>query len=472
MFKQHHQLMLSILVAIDLVVTAAAWVVTYLVRFSGAFVDAPKGVPPFATEFLPLLPLVLVLTLLAAIREGLYRPKRYRSVFHEIIDVVRTCTLAWVFLIAIAYFLRGWPYSRAMMGSFLLVHIVSLSLARLLGRWLLRNLRVRGRNLRSAAIVGTGRLAQQLLHSLRRNTWTGVQVQYFVAADDDDHHNSSPRTVRGVPVRGEYEQLDQLLRTHPVDAVFVAVPYSNGRQINRIFDKLGLTTADVLMVPDVSGVYLMRQSVSDLDGLPIINIRQSPMYGWNAILKRTFDIVISSVALVICAPLLAGIAIAVRLTSSGPVLFRQTRCSIGGQEFEMLKFRSMIANAEEQTGAVWTMPDDPRRTKVGSFLRRTSLDELPQLWNVLCGDMSLVGPRPERPEFIDRFQHELPRYMLRHKTRAGITGWAQVHGLRGNTSLRRRLRYDLYYINNWSLGLDIRILFMTVFSPRASRNAE
>jgi len=215
----------------------------------------------------------------------------------------------------------------------------------------------------------------------------------------------------------------------------------------------------------------LRAQVDDLDGIPLISLREGPLMGWAAVYKRAFDVVVSGVALGVVSPLIALIALAVRVTSGRPVLFLQERMGLDGRVFRMIKFRSMEQGAEDASGPVWTMPGDQRRTRLGAFLRRTSLDELPQLWNVLRGDMSLVGPRPERPVFIEQFRREIPGYMLRHKIKAGLTGWAQVHGWRGNTSLHERVEHDLYYIQHWSLALDVRILWLTVWRGILHRNA-
>jgi Undecaprenyl-phosphate glucose phosphotransferase len=221
-------------------------------------------------------------------------------------------------------------------------------------------------------------------------------------------------------------------------------------------------------VPNLAGLSL---TTTNLDGLPLIGLRESPHFGLNIVVKRVMDVVLSAIGLVVLSPLLALIALLVKLTSPGPVFYRQERCGLNGRSFHMLKFRSMRADAEKHTGAVWAVQHDNRRTRLGTFLRKTSLDELPQLWNVLRGDMSLVGPRPERPVFINHFSETIPNYMARHCVKAGITGWAQVHGWRGNTSLRKRLQYDLYYITHWTPWLDLRILWMTIFHGIIHRNA-
>jgi exopolysaccharide biosynthesis polyprenyl glycosylphosphotransferase len=232
---------------------------------------------------------------------------------------------------------------------------------------------------------------------------------------------------------------------------------------------LQTSMADVRIVPELNPVYAMRPNVSRLEGIPILSLRQTPLYGWNAIAKRAFDLIVGTLCLLIAAVPMLLIALAIKLTSRGPVFYRQRRMGLDGSEFGMLKFRTMRADAEAD-GPVWSQKEDPRRTRVGSFLRRTSLDELPNLFNVLRGEMSLVGPRPERPEFIAQFKHEIPQYMLRHKMKAGMTGYAQVRGYRGDTSLKKRIQHDVHYIRHWSLGLDIRIMAQTLYGVWFSRH--
>jgi Undecaprenyl-phosphate glucose phosphotransferase len=256
-----------------------------------------------------------------------------------------------------------------------------------------------------------------------------------------------------------------------VDTVFLALPLEAHHTMLSVLQEVGRTIADVRVVPDLLQHITFRAGVEDMDGLPVVHLTQVPLTGWMSLVKRTLDIAISASALVALAPLLALIAAAVRLSDRGPVFYRQRRMGLDGRPFDILKFRSMVVDAEERSGPTWASEDDARRTGVGAFLRSWSLDELPQLVNVFRGEMSLVGPRPERPEFVREFKEKFPQYMLRHRVRSGITGWAQVHGWRGNTSLSKRIEYDLYYIENWSLSLDIKILWMTLRHGFRHRNA-
>ena len=277
--------------------------------------------------------------------------------------------------------------------------------------------------------------------------------------------------IVGVPVLAGTEQIKQVLQRHKVQQVLIALPKEDAHRLEKILADLDDETVSIRLVPDLLHVLTLRSSVEDLDGLPMINLRESPLVGWAAVGKRALDILASGLALLFAAPLLGAVALAIRWTAGRPILYAQERMGLDGRVFRMMKFRTMVSDAEAESGPVWTVPDDPRRTGLGGFLRRTSLDELPQLWNVLRGDMSLVGPRPERPVFIEQFRREIPGYMLRHKVKAGLTGWAQVHGWRGNTSLHERVEHDIYYIQNWSLGLDLQILLMTLWHGLMHRNA-
>ncbi len=228
---------------------------------------------------------------------------------------------------------------------------------------------------------------------------------------------------------------------------------------------------DILIVPDILQFVMLRAGLESLDGIPMINLAETPLSGWYAPVKRAADIIFSVLGMLILSPLLAAIAVAIKLSSPGPIIYRQERISLDGTLFEMFKFRSMRTDAEDETGAVWASPDDPRRTRLGAFLRRTSLDELPQLFNILKGQMSFVGPRPERPIFVDQFREKIPRYMLRHKVKCGLTGWAQVNGWRGNTSIEKRIEYDIYYIENWSLSFDLKIVWLTLRNGFVNKHA-
>ena len=316
-------------------------------------------------------------------------------------------------------------------------------------------------------VVGTGELAAQTIDSIHGHPEAGLRVLGVLS----NSPAATGQTIQGVRVVGDYTSVKQQLQHHRVDQVIIALPREDSGYLEKILADLDDETVTVRLIPDLLHVMTLRSSVEDLDGLPVINLRESPMVGWAGLQKRSFDVAATSAVLLVAAPLMALISVALWISSGRPILFAQERMGLDGRVFRMLKFRSMPTNAESETGPVWNTADDARATPLGSLLRKTRLDELPQLWNVLRGDMSLVGPRPERPVFIEEFRNEIPGYMLRHKVKAGMTGWAQVHGWRGNTSLNERVEHDIYYIQNWTLGLDIRILLLQLWRGWLSRNA-
>jgi Undecaprenyl-phosphate glucose phosphotransferase len=462
MLKQHSQLMLLALVAADALAIAAAWLLSYYLRFE--LLPAPKGVPELTDRFLPLLPLIVAAHLVLFHRFRLYRPRRSEGLFSETRDVVKAFIAAVLAVILIDYALpESSKISRKFVAVYAVVGCTCFALFRFSVRLALREARRRGYNQRRAVIVGAGRSGQRLLHALRRNRWTGLDVAYFV---DDPR---GPEAVHGVPVRGPLSALADLVERDPVDAVFIALPADEASRLEDVIDQLQWSMADVRFVPDLNPTHAMKPSVSELDGVPILALRQTPLYGWNAIVKRGFDVIVGSACLLVAALPMLIISALIRLGDGGPALYRQRRMGLDGQVFDLVKFRTMTVGAEKD-GPVWSQKVDPRRTTIGAFLRRTSLDELPNLFNVLAGNMSLVGPRPERPEFIAEFKREIPNYMLRHKMKAGMTGFAQVRGLRGDSSLRKRIQHDVHYIRNWSLALDIRILLQTLGGVWFSRH--
>ena len=465
MVKRHNQLTLMMLRAADLTTAAIAWGVAYGMRIAGGHLGLSRYPTPPFNDFVPSMCLSLVLVALLFGRFALYEPKRTKSLFAEMRDVARAVLTVWVITYVVTSFMRGAFISRLMMGSVLAAWVVLAILNRLGARATLRWFRRRGRNLRTAAIIGTGRIAQKLHHALRRNIWTGIAPHYFV--DDPGRHDE----LLGLPILGPLDAIEKILSSRPVDIAFVAIPGDRYAQLTGVLDRLTVLNVDVRVVPDLLSFQFLKHDVGQLDDIPIIAMTHSPQHGWNSVAKRTFDVIASAIGIVALSIPMGIIALAIKLTGKGPVFYLQQRTSLGGKDFKIIKFRTMIDNAEQNTGPVWATRDDPRVTKTGRLLRRTSLDELPQLFNVLIGHMSLVGPRPERPELVERFRKNIPRYMLRHHVKAGLTGWAQVHGLRGSTSLRKRVQYDLHYIINWSIGLDLRILVMSLVSGLVHANA-
>jgi Undecaprenyl-phosphate glucose phosphotransferase len=463
--QRYSEIFRTFLMLSDMVLLAGSWLAAYWFRFHGSL-EASQGIPdfrPYAELLLAILPIHLLLYR----ARGLYQPWRAGTLGREVAAVMAANVTGIVTLVFLSFFLRSYFYSRGVLIFFFLFGTSSVVAFRIALRGGLRTLRRRGYNLRYVIVAGAGELAVRVIERLHAHPETGLRV-VGVLTDDGAAHR---RELHGVPVLGHYSELKRLLAEKRRDLLVVALPASESHQLAKILTDVEDELVNVRVVPDLPAIITLRSQVEDLDGIPLISLREGPLVGWAAVRKRIFDVVVSGLVLVATSPVLALIAAAVRVRSGRPVLFRQERMGLDGRVFQMIKFRSMERGAEDATGPVWTVAHDRRRTRLGAFLRRTSLDELPQLWNVLRGDMSLVGPRPERPVFIEQFRREIPGYMLRHKIKAGVTGWAQVHGWRGNTSLHERVEHDLYYIQNWSLTLDLRILWLTLWRGILHRNA-
>jgi Undecaprenyl-phosphate glucose phosphotransferase len=462
MIRRSSQLLCFCFLLSDLVLTATAWLLAYYLRFdSGWWLYEDR--PPF---FLCVrqLPLVLLLSVIAFRLAGQYKIDRLRRFREEIVAVVKGTLLLSLLVMTTIFFMRD-PYeSRATMLLFAGLNVLGVLIGRRLSWAMIRSLRSRGYNQTFSLVVGTGRGARKIARALHRVSWMGIKNIGFV-------EEKTNGLCRDLDVMGTFADLPELIHKYRVSHVFIAMPLSRYDEARRVFDILSQSLVDVRLVADVPNLSGLSLTTTNLDGLPLVGLRESPHFGLNIVVKRGMDIVLSLLALLLLSPLLALLALLVKLTSPGPVFYRQERCGLNGRPFAMLKFRSMRVDAEHQTGAIWADKHDKRRTALGTFLRKTSLDELPQFINVLRGDMSLVGPRPERPVFIQQFSKTIPNYMARHCVKAGITGWAQVHGWRGNTSLRKRIQYDLYYITHWTPWLDLRILFMTVFNGLIHKNA-
>ena len=454
MLARHRQLFAAGIFVLDGVILAASWLGAYALRFHLLGWAAPLGVPPLSF-YAWLCAVITPLGLIVLRTFRIYRSARTARLGDELYALVRGVLILTAIAAIASYFTRG-ELSRSMLLLFAVVALFGLCGSRLLIRLALRALRRHGRNLRQVFVVGTGPLAETVIGKLRAHADYGLAIRGAVAPDA-----AGAAEVLGVPVVGAVSELRELVERHGVDLVYLALARADYRVEDEALTQLADSTATVRLVPDLARAFTLNASVEDFDGLPVVLVTESPGQGWNAVLKRAFDLSLSAVGLVVLAPVMLAVAIWVRLDSPGPVLYAQERVSLSGRRFRMLKFRTMRLDAEGR-GAGWTTADDPRRTRAGRILRPLSLDELPQLWNVFLGQMSLVGPRPERPVYVEQFRASVPRYMLRHHVKAGITGWAQVHGLRGDTPLDRRIEYDLFYIRNWSLWLDIRILLLTV----------
>lgn len=447
----------------DLSLTALAWVAAYVLRFESGVFEVLKETPDFAL-CLKNIPLVLLVSGVAYRLTGQYGIHRFRRLREELASVFKGVALMGLLMVASTFSLQDRYESRATFLIFFGLTMVLVLLARRLTWTAVRWLRMRGFNQTQAIIVGTGRVARKAARSLRVTGWLGIKNIGFV-------EDQPTRWTSDLDILGTTADLPALIDKYRVSHVFICLPMNRYHEARKAYDILSRTFAEVRLIADVPELAGLSLTTTNFDGMPMIGLRESPHFGFNIVVKRAMDMALAATALILLTPIMLAIAALIKLTSPGPVFYRQERCGLNGSSFQMLKFRSMAVDAEKQTGAVWAAKNDPRRTRLGTFLRQTSLDELPQFFNVLMGDMSLVGPRPERPVFIKKFSKTIPNYQARHCVKAGITGWAQVHGWRGNTSLRKRIQYDLYYITHWTPLLDIRILWMTLWHGIVHRNA-
>lgn len=461
MYRRHGQKLGLLFLAADLLVTAGSWLAAYWLRY--ALWPAVHGVPEL-TLVVRSLPLVLVLAGVAYRACGLYQIHRLRELPRELTVVCQASGLLFVLAITAAFYRRDDYESRLALALFLCLNALALMLVRRVVWRLLKAARRQGFNYGRAVIVGTGRTGRVVAETIGRNNWTGLEAVGYVDAPPKVEPTDLPRL-------GSINDLGTIVARHDVDHVFIALPLARYGELPAVYRALEDLLVEVQLVPDLPNLAGMRIRTLEIDDVAFLSLRGNPHYGWRKLAKRGMDLAIAALALLLLSPVMFAIAAAIKLTSRGPVLYRQPRAGLGGRAFDMLKFRSMYVDSERSTGPVWATRGDRRCTPLGRLLRRWSLDELPQLFNVLSGDMSLVGPRPERGVLIEKFRHQIPNYVQRQQVKAGLTGWAQVNGWRGNTSLRRRLECDLYYISNWSLWLDCQILCMTLWRGLRHRNA-
>jgi Undecaprenyl-phosphate glucose phosphotransferase len=465
MLKRYHQIVGGVFRVVDACVIGGTWLLAFYLRFDLPFLAVTKGLPRIA-KYAALTPLVMILWALVFSGMKVYQSRRMLRRTHEVHLILRAHFAALLFFITLTYLFSEYKYSRGVMFYFGVFGGFFLVAFRLTLRNILREIRRRGYNLRHLVVVGEGAALETLIHRVDKFPELGCRVSGAII-----HEKSQAKSVGGKPIIGRFGDVGRLVHMRGIDQVMISLPRSQYGDLDRVLEALKDETADVQLIPDIHEYVTLGCEIEDFDGLPIVNLNDSPLSGWGRLFKRLTDFWVAGLTLVVLSPVFLLIAVIVRLSSPGPVFYVQERMGLDGLTFRMLKFRSMKSDAEKETGAVWASRHDDRKTWIGRILRSTSLDELPQFWNVLKGDMSLVGPRPERPVFVHQFRHQIPHYMLRHKVKAGITGWAQVNGWRGNTSLDRRIEFDLYYIRNWSYGMDLKILFMTLWKGLINKNA-
>ncbi len=396
----------------------------------------------------------------------LYKIKRGAWVIFEAPKVFKGVSIALsLFIIFIFLMKKGPGYSRIIIVYFWMISVILLTSSRFFFRRLLRYLRKKGINTKNVLIIGAGAVGMKISQKLKEEFWFGYRVVGFL-------DNPSKKINKNFQLIGSINRLEEVLKKYQINHVFISLDWGYYSRLTSILNTLKRCSVSVMFVPDIYQYdMLLNSDISNIGGVPVISLVDSPMYGWDQFSKRTFDIIFSILFLISFSPLFILIAILIKFDSRGSIFYLQKRAGLDNKVFKIIKFRTMPVNFETKTGPIWSKIGEKRATKLGKFLRKTSLDEIPQFFNVLLGQMSVVGPRPERPYFIEQFKLVVPRYMLRHKMKSGITGWAQINGLRGNTSIEKRIEFDVYYIDNWTLLFDIKIILNTAYKVFFDKNA-
>ncbi len=482
MIQKKRSGLVGIFVLSDSLAILISYFYSYLFRFYVYLipVDPVKGIPPFH-QYVVVFPLFLATHLLVFYFQGFYKTRLQRA---KIDDFLAVCLNA-ILTIAIDFFgimsyLYGYSQgprplfrvtfklSHGFLAVYFVVVIFMITFFRNQIFFYMKRRYAKGLNLQNVLVIGAGEMGRAVAQKVLVYKDLGFRLKGFL--DDDRPIGEKIEIDGGAEVLGRISDLGSVLDKEEINEVFIALDLDNYAKIQETIKVAHRHVVNIRLIPDLFQLLTLKANIQDLDGFPVISIDDVALRGGKSLLKRAIDIFVSALGLIVLSPLFLVIAVAVKLTSPGPVFFRQERMGLDGRRFRMIKFRTMIRSAEETSGPVMSRPDDPRMTKAGRFLRKFSLDELPQLVNVLKGEMSLIGPRPERPEFVREFAGKIPKYMLRHKFKCGITGWAQVHGLRQETPISKRIEYDFYYIQNWSPGLDLKIVWMTLRKGFVDRN--
>lgn len=450
----------------DGLVTGLSYFIAYEIRFNTPLNDPTVPHLPLYM-YMEAVPFLILAYIYLYYQFNLYKSKRLGGRRIELINIIYANVVGFFIFVAVLYILNQNDFARSMLGIFAVVNIILETLMRNIIRYLLMFIRKKGYNKKYLLMIGYSKSADDYIKRIRLNPHWGYEVCGIL-----DDKVPAGTMLRGVKVLGRIANLDVILPENKIVEIAITLPLEEYGKLERIVAKCEKSGVHTQFVPDYNRVIPSRPIMEDADGLPVINIRNVPLANTeNRIVKRFIDIVGSIVLIIVFSPIMLLSVIAIRLSSKGPIIFKQERVGLHNKPFMMYKFRTMEMQRESDEKKGWTVKDDPRVTKVGRVLRRTSMDELPQLFNILIGDMSIVGPRPERPQFVEEFREEIPRYMIKHQVRPGLTGWAQVNGLRGNTSIKERIKFDIYYIENWSLLFDIRIMFMTIFKGLINKNA-
>ena len=468
MIRDHQKYFNKLLVLLDAMVIAAAYWFSWFLWLSGYVKENDPGIGILSVEtYFAALAAIVPGYLILYNTFDLYSSKRTAKTIYEIFNIIKANTVGLLAVMVVLYAINIPDFSRGMVGVFYGINIVAESLMRKSVRYGLRRMRRKGYNVKHILLVGYSRAGEEYINKIKANPEWGYEVCGIL-----DDHVPVGAVYKGVRVTGEIETLQTVLTDNQLDEIGITLSLSDYDRLEAIVKLCEKSGVHTKFIPDYNSVIPSRPYLEDLDGLAVVNIRRVPLNNMaNMLMKRLVDIAGALAAIVLCSPFMLTAAIAVKVTSRGPLIFKQERVGLHNKPFQMYKFRSMEVQSDADEKKGWTVKNDPRVTKVGRLLRSTSIDELPQLFNVLKGDMSMIGPRPERPLFVEKFREEIPRYMIKHQVRPGITGWAQVNGYRGDTSIKKRIEYDLYYIENWSMAFDIKILFLTFFRGFINKNA-
>ena len=464
MIKENQKHFNRLQVLIDAFVLLFSYVAAWVIKFQ--IISSDDGALSLRTYMIAL-PITVLVYLGLYYLFSLYTPKRVQGRRLELWNIVKANTVGIALFLGVLYLIKMMHFSREMLFIFYVINICLEAIARNLIRYFLRSMRRKGYNLKHIVLVGYSRAAEEYIDRILENPQWGYKIRGIL-----DDHIEAGTEYKGIKVLGKIDNLMIILPENRLDEIAITLglnEYARLEEIVNLCEKSGVHTK---FIPDYNQIIPTKPYTEDILGLPVINIRHVPLTNtFYAAMKRVMDIAGAICAIILFSPIMMFSVIMIKLTSPGPLIFKQERVGVHNHPFMMYKFQSMDVQPPEKEKTKWTVKDDPRVTNFGKFMRKTSIDELPQLFNVLKGEMSLVGPRPERPFFVEKFKEEIPRYMIKHQVRPGLTGWAQVNGYRGNTSIRKRIEYDLYYIENWTLGLDVKILFLTIFKGFINKNA-
>lgn len=455
MIRKRRKQLIYFYIFSDIFSIVSAFFLTFFIRFYSGLIAVPKGIPHYE-KYILVLPVLVLVQILSFSYMGYYQVKLRRNRLDDLFLVFFNTILSAVVVLLTFSYLRSYNHVDFQVSHLFLFIYIPFSVILIFGSRLLifkifKKAFLKSNGISRVLVAGEGNLAEMMAANLKKYEHFGIDIVGFI----------SP-AKKGGNILGNYNDLEKIVKKHNITDLFIALSLKEFGTIMKLIEKGNNLLLDIKLVPDIVHLASLKSGMEHIGGIPIINLGDIPLKGWKFFLKNSFDFIFSLAGVIVAFIPMILIGVAIKLTSRGPVFYTQSRIGLDGKTFNMIKFRTMIRDAEKETGAIWSPPDDARITKTGKFLRKLSLDEIPQLLNVLKGDMSLVGPRPERPELVDKFKNDIPKYMLRHTVKSGMTGWAQVHGLRGNTPLNKRIEFDIYYIQNWTMKLDFEILWRTI----------